>query len=203
MDEPRSHEEDDHRVTPLELFFDLVFVFAITQVTTYFADHLSWHGFAEGMLVLAALWWAWAAYAWLTNTVDADEGWTRIAMLAAMAAMLIVSLAVPQAFDADAVIFGVAYFAVRVAHIVLYGISVKDDADLKGALLRMTPTSLLAPLAIVLAGVFLDGDERMIVWAAALLLDYLGVLVGGGRGWRVSAEHFAERHALIVIIALG
>jgi low temperature requirement protein LtrA len=202
VDEPRSYEDDDHRVTPLELFFDLVFVFAITQVTTYFADHLSWAGLAEGLLVLAALWWAWAAYAWLTNTVDADEGWTRIAMLAAMAAMLIVSLAVPRAWGEDAVIFGLAYFLVRVLHIALYAISVKGDSDLRRAVLRMTPSATLGPLLIVLAG-FLDGGAQLALWVVALLLDYLGVLVGRGAGWRVSAEHFAERHALIVIIALG
>jgi low temperature requirement protein LtrA len=196
------HVEDDHRVTPLELFFDLVFVFAITQVTTYVAGHLSWAGLAEGMLVLAALWWAWAAYAWLTNTVDADEGWTRIAMLAAMAAMLIVSLAVPRAFGDDAVIFGVAYFAVRLLHIALYAISVKGDHDLVGAVLRMTPTATIGPLLIVAAG-FFDGSTQVTLWCVALLLDYLGVLIGRGQGWRVSAEHFAERHALIVIIALG
>ncbi len=93
----RSGEEE--RVTPLELFFDLVFVFAITQVTALVADDPTWAGLARGVLVLGVLWWAWAAYAWLTNTLNPDEGVVRIAMFAAMAAMLIVSLAVPEAFD--------------------------------------------------------------------------------------------------------
>ena len=110
-----EHEQSEHeqRVTPLELFFDLVFVFAITQVTSLLSGDPTWTGVLHGMLVLTALWWAWAAYAWLTNTVDSDEGGVRIAMLGAMAAMLVVSLAVPEAFGDHGVLFAVAYLVVR------------------------------------------------------------------------------------------
>jgi len=148
------------------------------------------------------LWWAWAAYAWLTNTLDPEEGRVRLAMLASMAAMLLVALAVPKAFDDDGVLFGVAYFAVRVLHVVLYGIGSKQDPDLFAALLRMAPSATLAPALIVGAG-FLDGVAQGAIWTAALAIDYLGVLIGRGAGWRVSPAHFAERHGLIVIIALG
>jgi low temperature requirement protein LtrA len=110
MSKPRAREErepatvsaEEERVTPLELFFDLVFVFAITQVTALMADNTSWEGLGQGMLVLAAIWWTWAAYSWLTNTIDPDEDLARIAMFAAMTAMFIVALAVPQAFGAEA-----------------------------------------------------------------------------------------------------
>ena len=112
---PRA--EHDDRVTNLELFFDLVFVFAITQVTGLMAHHPTWGGLAQGMLVLSALWFAWASYAWLTNTIDPEEGGVRLAIFAAMAALLVASLAVPEAFDADAVVFGIAYLLVRVLHI--------------------------------------------------------------------------------------
>jgi low temperature requirement protein LtrA len=194
--------EREQRVTSLELFFDLVFVFAITQVTGLLSDDPTWGGLGRGLLVLGALWWAWAAYAWLTNTLDPEEGAVRLAMLGAMAAMLIVSLAVPEAFDADGVLFGVAYFAVRALHIALYALAARGDRDLLGAVLRMTPSATLGPTLLVVAG-FLDGAAQGALWVAALALDYFGVLIGRGRGWRVSPAHFAERHGLIVIIALG
>src|SRR5215217_9296598 len=94
--------EVEHRVTPLELFFDLVFVFAVTQVTSLMSQDPTWGGIGKGMLVLAALWWAWTAYAWLTNEIDADEGGARLIMLAAMGAMLVAAIAAPRAFGDDA-----------------------------------------------------------------------------------------------------
>ena len=104
--------EAEHAVTPLELFFDLVFVFAITQVTSLLTDEPTWHGVIRGSLVLAAVWWAWTGYAWLTSTLDVDEGGVRLVMLAAMVAMLGVALAVPGAFGDDAVLFGFALMPV-------------------------------------------------------------------------------------------
>jgi low temperature requirement protein LtrA len=154
------------------------------------------------MLVLGALWWAWAAYAWLTNTLDPEEGFVRLAMFGAMAAMLLVSLAVPEAFDDHGVLFGLAYFVVRVMHLVLYAIAGRDDPDLLHAIVMITPTATVGPGLLILAG-FLDGSDRIAVWIVALALDYLGVLIGRGRGWRVSPAHFVERHGLVVIIALG
>jgi low temperature requirement protein LtrA len=193
---------DEHRVTPLELFFDLVFVFAITQVTSLLADNPTWNGVLEGMLVLAALWLAWCGYAWLTSTMDVDEGGVRLAMLASMGTMLVVALAVPGAFGDDALLFGVAYFLVRALHLVLYAIVARDDPDLLRALLRIAPTNLLAASLLVLAS-FLEGDARVAVWFVALAIDYGGPAVVSLHGWRIAPEHFAERHGLIVLIALG
>ena len=192
----------EQRVTPLELFFDLVFVFAITQVTLLMSDDPTWEGLGLGLVVLAALWWAWTGYAWLTNTLEPEEGPVRAGMFGAMAAMLVVALAVPQAFDAHGVLFGVAYLIVRLLQLQLYAIAGKRDADLLAAVLRMVPSATLAPLIIVAAG-FFDGPAQAALWLVALAVDYLGVLVGRGQGWRVSPAHFAERHNLIVIIALG
>jgi low temperature requirement protein LtrA len=192
----------EQRVTPLELFFDLVFVFAITQVTLLMSDDPTWEGLGRGLVVLAALWWAWTGYAWLTNTLEPEEGPVRAGMFGAMAAMLVVALAVPQAFDAHGVLFGVAYLIVRLLQLQLYAIAGKRDPDLLAALLRMVPSATLAPLIIVAAG-FFDGPAQAALWLVALAVDYLGVLVGRGQGWRVSPAHFAERHNLIVIIALG
>jgi low temperature requirement protein LtrA len=194
---------DEHQVTPLELFFDLVFVFAITQVTSLLADDPTWGGVFRGMLVLAALWWAWTAYAWLTSTIDVDEGGVRLAMLGSVAAMFGAALAVPGAFGDDAVLFGATYLLVRLLHLVLYAIVARDDPDLLGAVLRLAPTATFGPSLLVLAG-FLEGDERLAVWVVALVIDYLGpAVIGAGRGWRVAPEHFAERHGLITLIALG
>jgi low temperature requirement protein LtrA len=194
---------DEHQVTPLELFFDLAFVFAMTQVTSLLADDPTWGGVLRGMLVLSALWWGWAVYTWLTSALDVDEGGVRLAMLASMGAMLVVALAVPGAFGDDAVLFGATYLLVRLLHLVLSAIVARDDPDRRDALLRFAPTAIIGPLLLVLAG-FLEGDERIAVWVVALAIDYLGpVVIGVGRGWRVAPEHFAERHGLIILIALG
>ncbi|HWM13618.1 MAG TPA: low temperature requirement protein A [Gaiellaceae bacterium] len=201
--ERELESSDEHRVTPLELFLDLVFVFAITQVTTLLADDPTWGGVLRGMLVLAALWWAWSVYAWLTSALDVDEGGIRLVMLASMGTMFGVALAVPGAFGDDAVLFGVAYLLVRLLHLVLSLIVSRDDPDRRGAILRFAPTAILGASLLVLAG-FLEGDERLAVWFAALAVDYLGpAVIGVGRGWRVAPEHFAERHGLIILIALG
>jgi low temperature requirement protein LtrA len=198
------HRELDgvEQVTPLELFFDLVFVFAITQVTAMISGDPTWGGVLRGLLVLAAVWWAWGSYAWLTNTINPDEGLPRLTVLAAMAAMLVVALAVPDAFAADALAFGIAYLVVRSLHLVLYEIAAAGDPDLRSAVNRLAPPMLLCCGLIILASAF-DGAVQVGLWALALSLDYGGVLVGGMKGWRVSAAHFAERHGLIVIIALG
>jgi low temperature requirement protein LtrA len=179
-----------------------VFVFALTQVTGLLAKDATWTGLGHGLLVLAALWWAWAAYTWLTNSVDPEAGLVRLTIFLAMGAMLVASLAVPEAFGDEALVFAVAYLVVRVMHIALYTRAGRSDPDLLGAVLRMTPTSIAGPLLIV-GGAFLDEGPRAAVWAVALAIDYLGVLVGRGEGWRVSPGHFAERHGLIVIVALG
>jgi low temperature requirement protein LtrA len=155
------------------------------------------------MLVLAALWWAWNVYAWLTSAMDVDEGGVQLAMLASMAAMLVVALAVPNAFGDNAVLFGVAYLLVRVLHLILSVIAARNDADRRSALLRFAPTALIGGSLLVLAG-FLESDVRIAVWFIALAIDYLGpIVIGMGRGWRIAPEHFAERHGLIILIALG
>ena len=195
--------EAEHQVTPLELFFDLVFVFGITQVTALIAHNPTWSGVLHGTLVLAALWWAWNVYAWLTSSADVDEGGVRLAMLGSMSAMLVVALAVPGAFGSEALLFGVAYLLVRALHIVLSAIVGRGDEDRLDALRRFAPTALAGASLLVAAG-FVDGDARTVLWFIALAIDYFGTVVFGmGRGWRIAPEHFAERHGLIILIALG
>ena len=194
--------EHEERVTSLELFFDLVFVFAITQVTALLSDDPTLGGIGRGMLVLGALWWAWAAYAWLTNTVNPEEGLVRLAVFAATGAMVVVALAVPEAFDEHGVLFGAAYLIVRTLHIALYALAARGDRDLARAVLSITPTSTISGALIVTAG-FMDGGDRVALWVVALAIDYFGPLFGRGAGWHLHPRHFAERHGLIVIIAIG
>ena len=194
--------QTDDRVKPLELFFDLVFVFGLTQVTTMISADPTWGGLLRGILVLAAIWWAWAAYAWLTNTLNPEEGIVRIAMFVVMAAMLVAALAVPEAFDEHGVVFGVAYLVVREMHLALYALAARGDRDLAGAVLRFVPSSTISGVLILTAG-FMEGDAQIALWVIALAIDYLGAVVGRGAGWHLSPGHFAERHGLIIIIAIG
>jgi low temperature requirement protein LtrA len=194
--------EVEQEVTPLELFFDLVFVFAITQVTGFVSGDPTWTRLVEGMAILTALWTAWESYVWLGNTAGSDEGTVRVVLLSAMGAMLIASLAVPRAFGDDGVIFGVAYLAVRVLHLAAYAIVSRDDPELRYVVGRLATTMLPASVLIVVAGA-LDGTAQGLVWAAALAVDYGGLVARGTEGWRVVPGHFSERHGLVIIIALG
>ena len=189
------------RVTPLELFFDLVFVFALTQVTAMLAADPTWAGLARGLLVLATLWWAWAGYAWLTNEVGGEDGRARLVVFLAMGAMILAALAVPGAFDEHALLFALSYAVVRVAHLALFWVA-SEDEGVQRAVLRLWPTATVGPLLLVVAA-FTDGPLQGALWLAALAIDYGGPYVRGVSGYRVHAEHFAERFGLIVIIALG
>ena len=199
--DPDRDDATEHRVTPLELFFDLVWVFAITQITTLMSRHETWHGIGRGLLVLGALWWAWVGYSWLTNEIEPEAGGVRLAIFAAMAAMLVVSLATPGAFAGDGLLFALAYLVVRVLHLVLY--STTPDAGVRHAVFRLAPTALAGSLLLIVAGVVDSGSTRDALWCAALAIDFLGPAVTGVTGWRVSPGHFAERHGLIILIALG
>jgi low temperature requirement protein LtrA len=194
--------EREQRVTPLELFFDLVFVYAITQVTALMSEELAWSGVAHGLLVLAALWWAWTGYAWLTNTLEPEDGLARAGMFVGMAAMLVAALAAPGAFGAEAVVFGTAYLSVRAVNLLLYGVAGKRDADFRRAIVRFAPTGAVGPILIMIAG-FLDDGPRVALWVIAIVILYSGPLMDRGVGWNISPAHFAERYGLIVIIALG
>jgi low temperature requirement protein LtrA len=190
------------RVTPLELFFDLVFVLAITQCTALMAEEPTWEGLAKGLLVLGVLWWSWTGYAWLTSVVDPEEGVVRLAIFAAMAALLVVSLCVPEAFDDSALLFACAYAVVRVAHIVLFTVASREDAALRRSVAGLGGSTSVG-VALLIAASFTDGFPQGALWTLALLLDMAGPSFFGTEGWKLVPSHFAERHALILIIALG
>jgi low temperature requirement protein LtrA len=193
---------EEERVTPLELFFDLVFVLAITQCTALMSHHPSWSGLAQGLLVLGMLWWAWVGYAWLTSVIDPEEGAVRLVMFGAIAALLIVSLCVPEAFGSLGLVFALAYGAVRVAHIGLFMLASPEDDALRHSVLGLAVSTALAVALLASASLF-DGLAQGALWLLALLLDMGGPYLFGSTGWKLVPGHFAERHGLIVIIALG
>ena len=193
--------DQEHSVTPRELFFDLVFVFAFTQVTTLLTDDPTFAGIGRGVLVLAALWWPWTAYAWLTNTADPEEGFVGAALLVALIAMFVAALVVPGVFDDDGVLFGAAFLVVCTMHLALYALAGRGNPDLLSAVLRLAPWTLLGATLILVAG-FTDGAREWL-WVAALTCTYVGAGLSGSTGWRVHPSHLAERYGLVVIIALG
>lgn len=201
--------DEMHRVTTLELLFDLVFFFALTQVTALMADDPTLRGLGRGLVLLALLWFGWSSYAWLGNQARADEGLLRVAMLAAMGALFVVALAIPESYEDKPgglfapFVLAACYATVRVAHLVVYLVAAGDDRVLRRQLLMQAVPTTLALLLLVADGAAGPPWES-VLWVLALVVDYVGVFAGGTRGWRVySAAHFAERHALIIMIAIG
>jgi low temperature requirement protein LtrA len=195
------HREGE-RVTPLELFFDLVFVLAITECTTLMAHHPTWSGLGQGLLVLGVLWWAWASYAWLTSVIDPEAGAVRLVFFAAIASMLIAAIAVPEAFGELALVFALAIGFFRVAHIALFTIASADNPDLRRSTVGLGVSTAVAVTILAVASLF-DGVPQAALWVLALVLDFGGPYVFGEQGWQLVPGHFAERHGLIIIIALG
>jgi low temperature requirement protein LtrA len=201
--------DETHRVTTLELLFDLVFVYALTADNGVVDHRLSGVGVAQGLVVMALIWFGWAAYAWLGNQARADEGPLRVSMFVAMAGFFVVALAIHEAFEdlsgglRGPVLFVVAYAVIRLAHLTVYWVAAAGDVELRHTIRLALATTLLT-LAVLLVGAFLDTGPRLAVWVVAVLIDYVGVFLGAAHGWRVFAPgHFAERHGLVIIIAIG
>jgi low temperature requirement protein LtrA len=198
----RAVMREGEQVTPLELFFDLVFVLALTQCTTLIAHEPTWLGLAKGTVVLAVLWWSWVGYAWLTSVVDPEEGAVRLVIFAAMAALLVAALCVPGAFGRDALLFACAYGVVRAAHIMLFVLASREDPALRRSVLGLAASTALG-VALLAAAAFAHGVPQGALWVLAVALDAGGPYLFGADGWRLVPGHFAERHGAIVIIALG
>ncbi|WP_424185936.1 low temperature requirement protein A [Actinokineospora sp. G85] len=195
--------------TTLELFFDLVFVFALTQVTAFMAEEPTPKGLLRGALVLAVVWWCWVAYSWSSNLVKADEGPARTALLGAMGAMFLIALAIPEAFEDlpggldGPLVFALCYLLLRVIHLVLFWTASDNDTGLRAQVVRFSASVVVGTSLLVVASQT-EGWTQIAFWAAAVVADYGGNYLIGASGWRLpSAKHFAERHGLIVIIALG
>ena len=198
----RVELRDRETVKPLELFFDLVFVLGFTQCTALMAAQPTWAGVGRGMLVLAVIWWAWVCYAWLTNLIEPEEGAVRLAMFGAMVALLTVALCIPQAFGDRALAFAISYGVVRVGHLVLYLLAARDRPRLRRWLLGFA-VSTTAVIGLLVGASFADGAVQAAIWCAVIALDWGVPAVSGVEHWQLVPAHFAERHNLIIIIALG
>jgi low temperature requirement protein LtrA len=200
----RGIRREGERVTPLELFFDLVFVLAITQCTGLMSHDQTWSGLAQGLLILAVLWWAWVGYAWLTSVIDPEALAIRGVIFIAMAALLIVAICVQEAFGSLALVFALGIGIFRAAHIALFMLAGADyeDDDLRRSVIGLAVSTAIAVAILCLASLF-DGLAQGALWALAIFLDMAGPYFFGSEGWKLVPGHFAERHGLIVIIALG
>jgi len=199
-----------HRVTTLELFFDLVYVFAFTQITSWIAHEHSWRGTAQGLLVLAILWWTWVAWSWLGNVMRADRGAPLAAFITSAAAAFAIALTIRSVWEAEGgtlapMTFAGFYLAIRVIHALVYLWGARGDSVLFKQIL-VTAAAWIPAAALLFVGALLAPEQRLWWWAGTLALD-LGatwILAIKGPGWRVhSGGHFAERFGLIVILALG
>ena len=208
----RSQDGESYRASYLELFYDLVFVFAITQVSHYLLVHLNWAGAGEAALILLVVWWSWQFTTWATNELDPDVLAVRLLMIALMLASLLMSIAIPEAFGDKGLLFAGAYVAIQVGRTAFLAFMAGE----RGSLERRRAENILVWFCVAgvfwIAGGLAEGDARIVLWLVALAIDYGGPLVTywvprvSGitmHSWTLGTEHFTERFALFVIIALG
>jgi low temperature requirement protein LtrA len=202
----------EQRATTLELFYDLVFVFAITQVSHLLLAHLTWAGAGQSALVLLVVWWSWNYTTWVTNELDPGSIVVRLLLIALMLASLLMAIAIPKAFGANALLFAASYVAIQVGRHSFLTFVAADRGTIERQRAGRILTWFVAAGALWIAGALADGPTRTVLWLAALAVDYAAPLVtfwlpGRPRltpdAWEVGTEHFAERFQLFVIIALG
>jgi len=198
VSEPREQVD---RVSTLELFFDLVFVFTITQLTTVLVDDPTPRGLLRAVLMLAVIWWMYGGYAWLTNAVALDRAARRLLLLGGMAGFLVLALAIPRAFSGGGVAFGLAYLLVVGVHAGLF--TRASSQHTVWAVFRLAPYNLVSALLVLVAGL-VGGTAEYVLWTAAVVLEWvLTSRLAGIAGFQVAPSHFVERHGLVVIVALG
>src|SRR5437899_2138735 len=196
----------ERRTSPIELLWDLVFVFALTQVTTLLSRDLAWRGLGRSLLVLALVWWAWSAFVWAANAEEEEAPALRLILLTAMVLIFIAGLAIPRAFGGEATLFAATYAGVRMLHLGLYADASRRGNASWSAIAGFALTVAIG-MALLVGGSLLHGWHRDALWAAAVAIDY------AGPGWltrarlrglqEVAVAHFAERYGLFVIICLG
>jgi low temperature requirement protein LtrA len=202
----------EQRATTLELFYDLVFVFAVTQVSHLLLDHLTWQGAGQSALVLLVVWWSWNYTTWATNELDPRSIVVRLLLIALMLASLLMAIAIPEAFGDKALLFAGSYVAIQVGRQSFLTFAAADRATIERQRAGRILVWFVAAGALWIAGALAGGSTRTVLWLAALGLDYGAPLVtfwlpGRARlspeAWEVGTEHFAERFQLFIIIALG
>jgi low temperature requirement protein LtrA len=200
----RLHQPEPQAVTFVELFFDLVFVFAVTQLTATTAEHLDAPGLGRSLVVFWLVWWAWTQFTWTLNPADTEHPAIRAWTLAATGAAFVMAASVPRAFEGDPLWFALPYLTIRLIGLGLQvRVSTEADADRPGISMRWVGTSMIG-LALVLAGALVEPGPRVWVWVAAIAADLFAAALGGSsESWDLAPGHFSERHGLFVIIALG
>jgi low temperature requirement protein LtrA len=192
-------EEDEVRVSTLELFFDLVFVFTLTQLTSLLAHDLSAESIARVVLIFIVLFWMYGGYVWLTNQVPPDRQARRLLLIVGMGAFFICALAIPEAFDGGGIAFGLGYLLVILVHAGLWG-------QVYGAsvVIRFAPFNVVAALFVTMAGLF-DGLAAYGLWVAAVVIQFLTPRIASRAApqFPLRSRHFVERHGLLLIVALG
>ncbi len=204
-----SREGD--RATTLELFFDLVYAFAFTQVTALMVHHPTAGGVLQGLVILLLLWGPWASFAWLANQAHGDRGIVRVGMIAATLIMFFASLAVPAAYRAadgpllGTLLFAVSFLLVQVVHMVVYLIAAGSDMALRRQIIVTESSAMLPAAALLVIGGLVGAPFQVWIWLVALVFQWVVIYVtSSGGDWRInSLAHFAERHALVVLLALG
>ena len=196
----------ERRTSPVELLWDLVFVFSITEVSVLLGHHLSWGGAGRALIVLALIWWAWSAFVWAANAHDMESPTLQVALLAGLVLIFIAGLSVPHVFENEATLFACTYAGVRFLHLALYADASRRGQAAWSAIAGFAAT-VTAGMALLIAGSFLDTTWRTVLWAAAVAIDYAGpawLTRERLRGLQqVAVAHFAERYGLFVIICLG
>src|SRR5919107_1103701 len=208
----RRTDGASQRVSTLELFYDLVFVFAITQVSHLLLEHLTWAGAGQALIVLLAVWWSWNYTTWTTNELDTETISVRLLLLALMLVSLLMAVANPDGFGEHALLFAVSYVAVQVGRHVFLTFVAAEPRTIERERAGRILTWFVAAGVLWIAGALVDGPARVALWLAALALDYGAPLVLfwvpgrprlEGATWDVGTEHFAERFGLFIILALG
>jgi low temperature requirement protein LtrA len=203
---PAQELAGERRTTPVELLWDLVFVFAVTQVTTLLAHDTNWARLGEAMIVLALVWWAWSAFVWAANAQEEESRTLRACLLAGTVLIFIVGLAVPNAFGRNSLLFASTYAAVRFLHLGVYADASRRGNASRAAILSFAVTVVIGMLLLV-AGAVAHGWARVVLWLLALAIDYAGpawLTRERLRGLQqVAVAHFAERYGAFVIICLG
>ena len=188
------------RVSTLELFFDLVFVFTLTQLTARLVDVEQPLALGQVTLLLGLIFWMYGGYAWLTNTVAVERTERRLLLLGGMAGFLVIALSIPEAFEDDGLAFGLAYVVVVVVHTALYTRTSSESS--RAAIVRIAPFNLVTGL-LVLAGGIAEDDLRYVLWGAAFLVEWVTPRLAGVSDFEIGVPHFVERHGLLVIVAIG
>ncbi len=187
------------RVSTLELFFDLVFVFVVTQLTELIAHHFDASGVIDVLLLFGVTWWMYGGYAWLTNAMAPSSTTRRTLLLTGMAGFLVMALAIPGAFHETGWLFGIGYFVVNLVHTTLF---IRATGNSARAAIGLAPYNAISALLVLIGG-FLHGPVRPILWTAALVLQIVTPYLHRISAYTLVASHFVERHGLVVIIAIG